>query len=579
MKKLVQMACVWFTVCAVQGAVVEDDFESYAVGDSVAGLNGWTVANATTNQNALVAATNSPFSGGGQALYYNDNDDTASLGNLMLQNTLSENITEGVFSFDYNLDYAGWKNPTFFIQDETTGQIGVQLVIRDGNIMYKNGAGSTVTIANSALAYDTWYHIEITVADITGTADTFDLRVVKEDLGSGSTEIVNETGLEFYNDIDTMTRIDIGTWTANGGIGTRFHLDNVQVVPGPLSSGSLAEDFESYAVDGSVFGFNGWAVASATTNQNAWVAATNSPFSGGGQALYYNDSDTNAALANLMLKNTLPKNITEGVFSFDYNLDSTGWFNPTFFIQDETTGNIGIQLVIRDGNIKYKNGAGSTIEIANSALAYDTWYHFEITVEDVTGTADTFDLHITEEDLGSGTTEIANETGLEFYNDVDTMTRIDFGTWAANGAEGTRFLLDNVQVVSGATGYAAWAGDWGVNIGSETSDYDLDGLLNIHEYGLGGNPIDELDQGISPVFGIVEDGGSNVFSYIYPQLSDPDSGLTYSLELNTTDLSAGTWTKSGYTVAGTNIVAGTMDYVTNVTSMTADQKFIRLIIE
>ena len=199
-------------------------------------------------------------------------------------------------------------------------------------------------------------------------------------------------------------------------------------------------------------------------------------------------------------------------------------------------------------------------------------------MEDVTGAADTFDLRITEEDLGSGTTEIANETGLEFYNDVNTMTRIDFGTWAASGSSGTRFLLDNVRVVSGAMGYAAWAGDWGVDIGSETSDYDLDGLLNIHEYGLGGNPIDELDQGISPVFGIVEDGGSNVFSYIYPQLSDPDSGLTYSLELKT-DLSVGTWTKSGYTVAGTNIVAGTMDYVTNVTSMTADKKFIRLIIE
>ena len=345
--------------------------------------------------------------------------------------------------------------------------------------------------------------------------------------------------------------------------------------------GAVVEDdgFESYAVGDSVAGLNGWTVANATTNQNALVAATNSPFSGGGQALYYNDNDDTASLANLMLQNTLSKNITEGVFSFDYNLDYAGWKNPTFFIRDETTGKIGVQLVIRDGNILYKNGAGSTVTIVGGALAYDTWYHFEITVEDVTGAADTFDLRITEEDLGSGTTEIANETGLEFYNDVNTMTRIDFGTWAASGSSGTRFLLDNVRVVSGAMGYAAWAGDWGVDIGSETSDYDLDGLLNIHEYGLGGNPIDELDQGISPVFGIVEDGGSNVFSYIYPQLSDPDSGLTYSLELNTTDLSSGTWTKSGYTVAGTNIVAGTMDYVTNVTSMTADKKFIRLIIE
>ena len=239
MKKTVYMACVGFAVCAAQGAVVEDNFESYAIGSSVAGLNGWTVDNATANQNALVAATNSPFSGGGKALYYNDNDTTAALGNLMLKNALSENITEGVFSFDYNLDYAGWRNPTFFIQDETTGEVGVQLIIRDNQYMYKNGAGDTVTIANSELAYDTWYHIEVTVADVTGTADTFDLRIVKEDLGSGPTEIVNETGLEFFNDVDTMTRIDIGTWAANGSSGTRFHLDNVQVVPEPATLGLI----------------------------------------------------------------------------------------------------------------------------------------------------------------------------------------------------------------------------------------------------------------------------------------------------------------------------------------------------
>ena len=128
-------------------------------------------------------------------------------------------------------------------------------------------------------------------------------------------------------------------------------------------------------------------------------------------------------------------------------------------------------------------------------------------------------------------------------------------------------------------GYAGWAAEWGgINIGAETNDYDNDGLLNIYEYGLGGDPTNELDQGISPEFGTVDIGGTNWFGYIHPQLSDTNSGLAYSLEL-TTDLALGTWVNAGYVVSGTNVTSGEIDFVTNVTDMVDDQKFIRLIIE
>ncbi len=130
------------------------------------------------------------------------------------------------------------------------------------------------------------------------------------------------------------------------------------------------------------------------------------------------------------------------------------------------------------------------------------------------------------------------------------------------------------EVVSTATGYAAWASFWGVDIGSETNDYDGDGLLNVYEYGLGGDPTNAADRGISPVY--AADGGT--FSYIHPQRSDANSGITYHLELNT-DLVAGVWTNAGYTVDGTNIVAGDFDYVTNTTTTVEAEKFIRLIIE
>ncbi|MEA2069342.1 MAG: hypothetical protein U9P12_09085, partial [Verrucomicrobiota bacterium] len=96
------------------------------------------------------------------------------------------------------------------------------------------------------------------------------------------------------------------------------------------------------------------------------------------------------------------------------------------------------------------------------------------------------------------------------------------------------------------SGYAGWAAGWGTDIGAETNDYDGDGLLNVYEYGLGGDPTNALDQGTSPESAIMNDGGTNWFGYVHPQLAvDQNSGLSYYLELNT-DLVAGTWTNAGY---------------------------------
>jgi len=73
-------------------------------------------------------------------------------------------------------------------------------------------------------------------------------------------------------------------------------------------------------------------------------------------------------------------------------------------------------------------------------------------------------------------------------------------------------------------------------------------------------------------------GGTNWFGYVYPQLSNTNSGLSYFLEL-TTNLVSGIWTNSGYSVLGTNVTGGDLNFVTNITDTVDDQKFIRLIIE
>jgi hypothetical protein len=121
--------------------------------------------------------------------------------------------------------------------------------------------------------------------------------------------------------------------------------------------------------------------------------------------------------------------------------------------------------------------------------------------------------------------------------------------------------------------YASWSNQWGVAIGTEEEDYDNDGLINLYEYGLGGNPTNGFVNGRIPTFS--KDGA--VFEYVHARRTD-DPTLMYYLE-TTESLLPASWTNDGYTVVGTNVTGGTFDYVTNSIPTIDDQSFIKLIIE
>lgn len=135
--------------------------------------------------------------------------------------------------------------------------------------------------------------------------------------------------------------------------------------------------------------------------------------------------------------------------------------------------------------------------------------------------------------------------------------------------------FDNLAIFGGPldASYAGWASNWGVSLGAENEDYDHDGLINLHEYALGGNPTNGFVDGEIPT--LKPTGGG--MEYIHAQRAD-DTTLSYHLELNT-DLVLGTWTNSGYAVTGTNVTGDTFNYVTNTTDSVANEKFIRLIIK
>ncbi len=181
---------------------------------------------------------------------------------------------------------------------------------------------------------------------------------------------------------------------------------------------------------------------------------------------------------------------------------------------------------------------------------------------------------------GSCVMDIAGGTVI-----VDGNITGDVATWEGDGRMtaygGTGSLVVDYHLSNAGkttitarapASYETWAGGWGVDIGSETNDYDNDSAGNLAEYALNGDPTNSLDAGVYPVF--VQAAGA--FDYIHLQRND-DTNLAYLVE-TCTNLISGVWTNAGYAVLGTNSMGGGAYYneVTNGIPADADESFVRL---
>jgi hypothetical protein len=122
--------------------------------------------------------------------------------------------------------------------------------------------------------------------------------------------------------------------------------------------------------------------------------------------------------------------------------------------------------------------------------------------------------------------------------------------------------------------YNQWASDNGVEGVSPEADSDGDGMNNLYEYAMGGNPTNRMEQGALPVLSKFGNG----FMYVYPKRSDDDS-LIYLIDTSANLMDSGSWTNHGYVVIGTNITGGTLNFVTNEVDTAGNEKFIRLRIQ
>ena len=111
----------------------------------------------------------------------------------------------------------------------------------------------------------------------------------------------------------------------------------------------------------------------------------------------------------------------------------------------------------------------------------------------------------------------------------------------------------------------------------KAADVEPDGMDNLLEYALGGDPnVDDASEKL-PVSGMVEDSGTNWLEYVYNRRLDAaERNLDYGIILNT-DLVSGTWSNIGTSAeTGSAAVDADFETVTNQISTVESEKFINL---
>ena len=242
-----------------------------------------------------------------------------------------------------------------------------------------------------------------------------------------------------------------------------------------------------------------------------------------------------------------------------------------FKVTNNTGDDVAVNGIHFDIKTSYKGGASvtnfGTVKVIHFLPVSDlddgpTWR--------VLGESNLFDFAWKQLDVST-----AGMTDVTLVDGESAAFRIEID-WSDPLAVGDpAWFVDNVGLTGAVVtpaepGYAAWSNSYSL-VEGELGDDDDDGLLNLYEYGLGGNPTNGSVDGNLPTFGT----GGGGMQYIHAQRND-DTNLVYYLEL-TDDLVSGTWTNSGYSVGGTNTaLGGDFDEVTNSIPTTDAQTFIRL---
>jgi predicted phosphodiesterase len=166
---------------------------------------------------------------------------------------------------------------------------------------------------------------------------------------------------------------------------------------------------------------------------------------------------------------------------------------------------------------------------------------------------------------------------------IDGVTSADVSDYTIIH-DGLSTTIALAGVLSPSENYAGWVSSYGLYTNPAASafgaDPDDDGLNNLAEYALGGNPIDKADRGYVPAGAMIDDGETNWFEYVHVErLNKVQLGLDYRVE-HLSDLLNSGWGSNGVVPVGNGVVDENYMVITNrILTENEARHFIRLRIE
>jgi arylsulfatase A-like enzyme len=131
------------------------------------------------------------------------------------------------------------------------------------------------------------------------------------------------------------------------------------------------------------------------------------------------------------------------------------------------------------------------------------------------------------------TTVLAADYTGDYFGFVTRARARNYPGTAAN--RGAPWIMDYRSFYLSGSGtpldlYEQWASGWGTDIGGITHDHEPDGVINLFEYALGGNPVSSDTSDILPGWSVGADGGTNWFYFSYDRRDDAaERGLNYTV--------------------------------------------------
>ena len=110
------------------------------------------------------------------------------------------------------------------------------------------------------------------------------------------------------------------------------------------------------------------------------------------------------------------------------------------------------------------------------------------------------------------------------------------------------------------------------------ADIEPDGLNNLLEYALGGNPNVDDAAVVKPGTSMAEESGTNWFYHVHNERTD-DPKLNYELGQKSSLTNAAAWTSHGIELVDASVEVDSIKSVTNRTEAADNQKFLQLKVE